>query len=69
MQGVIDGLSIGQKGAAAPSLSLHPAFVHILKLVRHFHAALTASDRADSTGRRNTLHRGGVYGTTSGVDV
>jgi hypothetical protein len=44
MQGVIDGLSIGQKGAAAPSLSLHPAFVHILKLVRHFHAALTASD-------------------------
>jgi hypothetical protein len=24
---------------------------------------------ADSAGRRNTFIRGGVYGTTSGVDV
>src|SRR5579863_4085670 len=24
---------------------------------------------ADSTGRRNTFDRGGVYGTTSGMDV
>jgi hypothetical protein len=29
----------------------------------------TADTKADSTGRRNTFDRGGVYGTPSGLDA
>jgi hypothetical protein len=52
-------------------LTIAPVLVALYLILRRDDRMIgeTGAVKADSTGRRNTFDRGGVYGTTSGVDV